>query len=108
MLSALLTAFSPTADHPRASQGPSETPVATQIPDNERIVAEAAIEQFIIRGRPLVQTVSHVWYYRAGTPILVDQKTWRNATTSGIRISRGQEEAFRDYFDRNQQPGRHP
>lgn len=105
VLSALLTAFSPTADHRVAAREHSETPAAASIPENELTVAEAAIEQFIIRGRPLVQTASHVWEYRAGTPILVSEETWGQATTSGIKLPLGQEEAFRDYVDRNRETG---
>jgi len=106
IFSSLLPAFSPTGAHREASQQHSESQSAALIPKNEQTVAEAAIEQFIIRGRPLVQTASHVWAYHAGTPILVSQETWENATTSGINIPREQEEAFKDYVERNQTAGR--
>lgn len=106
ILSSLLPAFSPTGTHRGTSQQHSESKSAALIPENEQTVAAEAIEHFVIRGRPLVQTASHVWAYRAGTPILVWQETWENATTSGVNIPRGQEEAFRDYVERNQTAGR--
>lgn len=85
-----------------SSQGASRS---ASIPDRERKVVEAAIEQFIIRGRPLVQTASHVRVYQPGTPILVSEQTWSAATTSEIKIPPGQEEAFRDYRERNRETG---
>ncbi len=95
VLSALLTAFSPTSHTPAA---------VAAIPQNERAVAEAAIDQFIVHGRPYVQAADYVWEYPAGAPVLVSEPTWGEDTTAGIKIAPGQAAAFTDYVDRNRRP----
>jgi len=97
VLSALLVRMEPAPE----IESPGQEQ-AIRIPEDERKVAEAAIEQFILHGRPLVKTASYIWPYYAGSPILVSRETWSETAAS---FPQGQEEAFRAYADRNRQTG---